>query len=696
MNDPQPTPAKLLATPVQYLKGVGPERAELMHRLELNTVADVLFYFPRDYQDFTDEREINRLEEGKLQSVRGVVEEIDQRTSQAGKVVLGVLIRSGTDYLRALWFNQPFMREKFDYGQKVVVSGKPKYEGLIWQMHHPRVETLVADDEEPAGKILPIYPLTEGLQQWQMRKIVSGAVENYAELLDEVFPEEYLDAHHLWPIKKALPHIHFPGDRESLDHARRRFVYQELFVLQLALAVKRRRQHDERRSPALEATTLIDARIRRLFPFELTEGQQQAIAEIARDMAGPLSMNRLLQGEVGSGKTVVAVYAMLLAVAHGYQAVLMAPTEVLARQHVLTLDKLLASSKVRRAQLTGGLPSGQRSALLRQIAAGEVDMVVGTQAIIQEDVSFAKLALVVIDEQHKFGVRQRAMLKYSGLDPHYLVMTATPIPRTIALTLFGDLDVSTLHDCPPGRQKVHTYLASEEKRDQWWEFFKKKLREGRQGYVITPLVEESDQTAAASLDATFEGLTNGPLADFRLALIHGRMTPAEKDALMDDFRRGEIQVLASTSVVEVGVDVPNATLMTIESGERFGLAQLHQLRGRISRGKFPGFCCVFGNPQTPESIERLNAFVASTDGFELAETDFRLRGPGELFGTRQHGLPPLMIADLLRDADLLIEARRDAQTLVSADPGLAQEKHAKLRAMMLRRYGKALDLGDVG
>ncbi|MGD0517184.1 MAG: ATP-dependent DNA helicase RecG [Thermoguttaceae bacterium] len=696
MTTSSPTPAKSLATPVQYLKGVGPERAELLERLELHTVADVIFYFPRDYQDFTDEREIGRLEEGKLQTVRGVVDDIEVRVSQSGKTVLGVLIRSGTDYLRALWFNQPFMREKFDYGQRVAVSGKPKFEGLMWQMHHPRVDTLAEDEDEPAGKILPVYPLTEGLQQWHLRKIVRFAVENYAELLDEVFPAEYLDAHKLWPIKKALPQIHFPDDRESLDRARRRFVYQELFVLQLALAVKRRQQHDQCRAPALEATARIDARIQRLFPFELTEGQKQAIAEIACDMAGPLPMNRLLQGEVGSGKTVVAVYAMLLAVAHGYQAVLMAPTEVLARQHALTLDKLLASSKVRRAQLTGGLPSGQRGTLLQQIASGEVDMVVGTQAVIQEDVSFAKLGLVVIDEQHKFGVLQRAILKYAGPDPHYLVMTATPIPRTIALTLFGDLDVSTLRDCPPGRQKVHTYLANEEKRDKWWEFFKKKLREGRQGFVITPLVEESDQTAAASLDATFEGLTNGPLADFRLGLIHGRMTPAEKDAVMDDFRRGEIQVLAATSVVEVGVDVPNATLMTIESGERFGLAQLHQLRGRISRGKFPGFCCVFGNPQTPESIERLKAFVSSTDGFELAETDFRLRGPGELFGTRQHGLPPLRIADLLRDADLLTEARRDAQNLVSTDPGLAQEPHAKLRAMMLRRYGKALDLGDVG
>jgi ATP-dependent DNA helicase RecG len=696
MKDSQPTPAKTLATPVQYLKGVGPERAELLNRLGLNTLADVLFYFPRDYQDFTDERDISHLEEGKLQSVRGVVEDIELRTSRAGRSVLGVLVHCPSGYLRALWFNQPFMREKFVEGQKLLVSGKPKYEGLIWQMHHPRVETLAEDEEEPVGKILPVYPLTEGLQQWQLRKIVRAALENNVDLVDEVFPAEYLEAHNLWPIRQALPQIHFPGDQESLGLARRRFVYQELFVLQLALAVRRRQQHDQRRSPALEATAKIDARIRRLFPFELTAGQQQTILEIAQDMTGPLPMNRLLQGEVGSGKTVVAVYAMLLAVAHGYQAVLMAPTEVLARQHTLTLDKLLAASKVRRAQLTGGLASAQRGTLLEQIAAGDMDIIVGTQAIIQEDVSFAKLGLVVIDEQHKFGVRQRAMLKYAGPDPHYLVMTATPIPRTIALTLFGDLDISTLHDCPPGRQKVHTYLAGDEKRDQWWDFFKNKLRDSRQGYVITPLVEESDQTAAVSLETTFESLANGELADFRLGLIHGRMTPSEKDAVMDGFRRGEIQVLVSTSVVEVGVDVPNATLMTIESGERFGLAQLHQLRGRISRGKFPGFCCVFGNPQTPESIERLKAFVSSTDGFELAETDFRLRGPGELFGTRQHGLPPLRIADLIRDMDLLIEARRDAQELVNADPGLAQDEHTKLRSQMLRRYGKALDLGDVG
>jgi ATP-dependent DNA helicase RecG len=396
----------------------------------------------------------------------------------------------------------------------------------------------------------------------------------------------------------------------------------------------------------------------------------------------------------------VAMYAMLLAVAHGHQAALMAPTEILGRQHLQTLSVALAASKVRLALLTGSLTPAERRDVLEKIAAGDVDVVVGTHAVThavaKSGVEFKKLGLVVIDEQHKFGVRQRAALKKAGVDPHYLVMTATPIPRTVGMTLFGDLDVSSLRESPPGRQTVHTYLANDEQRMRWWHFFRQKLNEGRQAYVIAPLVEEAEAIEAANVQATFETLMHGELSDYRLGMLHGRMTPADKESTMQAFRSGRTHVLVATSVVEVGVDVPNATLMTIEGGERFGLAALHQLRGRISRGAHPGYLCVFANAPSDEAQERLDAFTKTSDGFELAEIDFRLRGPGDLFGTRQHGLPPLRIADLTRDIDVVEEARRAAQALIESDPNLENPALARLRRMVFHRYGEALDLGDVG
>ena len=369
---------------------------------------------------------------------------------------------------------------------------------------------------------------------------------------------------------------------------------------------------------------------------------------------------------------------------------------MLTRQHTQTLEISLRESKVRIGLLTGSITGIQRKETLEKVSRGEIDLLVGTHAIVTEDVKFAKLGLVIIDEQHKFGVRQRAMLKQSGLDPHYLVMTATPIPRTVSMTLFGDLDVSTLRELPPGRQQVHTYLGDESRRDQWWDFFSKKLREGRQGFVITPLVEQSDTIDVASLQQSFEALANGPLDPFRLDLVHGRLPAAEKTAAMQRFRSGKTQVLVATSVVEVGIDIPNATLMTIEGGERFGLAQLHQLRGRISRGTFPGYLCVFADPQTEPAQKRLEALAGTTDGFELAEIDFQLRGPGDLFATQQHGLPPLRIADLLRDGEVVTEARRDAQGIIAKDPQLQHPSLNLLKQMVLRRYGRELQLSDVG
>jgi ATP-dependent DNA helicase RecG len=690
------TSAQQLATPVQFLKGVGPKRAGLLSRLGLATARDVLFFFPRDYHDMSELRTIDQLQEGEAVSVSGTVEDIELKNTGPGRTILGVLVHQGTQHLRAVWFNQPFMQSKFARGARVLLSGAAKRNGLRWEMVHPRVERLGDNEEPPAGRILPSYSLTDGIRQTQMRRTVQGVVASYTEHIEEVLPEAYRKEHRLAAVQDALLEIHQPSGRAALDYARRRFLFQELLVMQLALSLRRSALLHAGRAANLEFTGKIDARIRRLFPFDLTGDQNRAICEICGDLAKDQPMNRLLQGDVGSGKTVVAQYAMLLAVAHGYQAVLMAPTEVLARQHAQTFQASLSNSKANIGLLTGSIPSAERRRTIESVADGKINLLVGTQAVLNENLTFHQLGLVVIDEQHKFGVRQRAQLRSAGLNPHYLVMTATPIPRTISMTLFGDLDVSTLRETPPGRQPVHTYLGDDQQREKWWDFFRRKLTEGRQGYVITPLVDESSSLRLASVEEAFEQLANGELEAFRLNLVHGQQSAEEKHSIMESFRSGETQVLVATSVVEVGVDIANASVMTIENGERFGLAQLHQLRGRISRGPFPGYLCVFANDPSSEADQRLQAFYATTDGFELAERDFTLRGPGDLFGFRQHGMPPLKIADLRRDADILQEARTAAQKLVGEDPGLRDPDMDKLRRMVIVRYGKALDLVDVG
>jgi ATP-dependent DNA helicase RecG len=694
-----------LLTPLQEVRGIGSERAQRLQRLGLHTASDLLFHFPRDYQDLSDERPIVELEEDKLQSVCGQVVEVAARSTGFGKSRVQVLLSDGTHLLKALWFNQPFMQRRFHQGQRLIFSAKPSLRGSTWQMSHPQITWLGDDEQRPVGSLLPIYALTEGISQYHMRRFVQTVVEDYAALLEEVFPPALLTQYELLSLQPALASIHQPADSQALLPARRRFVFQELFVLQLALSI-RRDSFQQLAAPELPTTAKINARILRLLPFELTASQEQAIDEVSADMALDRPMNRLLQGDVGSGKTVVALYAMLVAVAHGWQTVLMVPTEILARQHARTLHHLLEASRVRYALLTGGLATAERRKLLDDLALGQLDMVIGTQAIIQDGVTFDKLGLVVIDEQHKFGVRQRAALREDDRSPHTLVMTATPIPRTMSMTLFGDLDVSTLSELPQGRQPVNTYLVTPEKQARWWAFVRDRLREGRQAYVVVPLVDESETINAPSVAEAFEQLTNGELADFRLGLLHGRMPSSEKDQTMLDFVEGRTQVLVSTTVVEVGVDVANASVMTVAGAERFGLSQLHQLRGRIGRGSHSGFCAVMvdapaesdedANASPDPARARLESFVATTDGFVLAELDFELRGPGDLFGTQQHGMPPLRIANLLRDRDVLNEARREAQLLVAADPGLKHADHAKLRSQMLKRYGQALDISDVG
>jgi ATP-dependent DNA helicase RecG len=686
--------------------GVSPARLDLLRRLGLETVGDLLFHFPRAYEDLTDVRPIAALTEGDLQTVQGEVVEWDARELlKGGYVVTVVLTDDRKNYLEGIWYNQPHAADRFRMGQRVAFSGRPKWfrdhrhNRQYWQMNSPRVQLL---DSAPdgAGGIVPVYPLTENLRGDQLRSIIRSALASHGQHVPEPLPEDLRSRHHFTESPRALHEVHFPASLAEAGQARRRFVYEELFLLQLALALRRRELRDRERAPSLPVTPAIDARIRRLFPFTLTQDQDRVVSEVCRDLAGTRPMQRLVQADVGAGKTAVAVYALLVTVANRHQAALMAPTEVLAAQHARTLDSYLANSRVRRLLLTGGLGERERREALGRIAGGEVDLVIGTQALIQSDVRFARLGLVVIDEQHKFGVNQRARMRRGGADdapdPHYLVMTATPIPRTVALTVFGDLDVSMIHQLPPGRHPVVTRWARERDREQVHERLRQALRQGRQGYVVCPLVEESGQTGVSSATQMHAVLANGPFREFRVGLVHGRLEEGAKDAVMEAFRSRQIDLLVATPVIEVGVDVANATLMVIEDADRFGLSQLHQLRGRISRGDTAGECYLFAEPTTEDGEERLRIFTRTTDGFALAEEDVRLRGLGEFFGTRQHGNTDLRFADLRADSVLLQMARKDAFSLVTEDATLSRPEHAVLRRAVLARYGRTLDLAEVG
>jgi ATP-dependent DNA helicase RecG len=694
---PPAADAEALKQNVQFLKGVGPARAEQLHRLGIETVGDLLFHFPRGYEDLTDVRAITALSEGVLQTVHGEVIEIDNRRLPDGRTVVSVVLSDdGKNCLEGVWFNQPFIARRFRYGQHVAFSGKPKWFRDHWQMTTPLVQTLDGPTTVSSPGIVPVYPLTEELRADQLRPVLRRAVEEFADQAREVLPEDLRRQRGLPAAAQALRDIHLPATLAAARAARRRFVYEEFLILQLALALRRRDLRDRQRAPKLIVTPQIDARIRRLFPFRLTADQDKAIAEISNDLASDRPMQRLLQADVGAGKTAVAVYALLVAVANKHQAALMAPTEVLARQHWHTLEAYLAKSRVRRLLLTGALSGKARKAALAGLAAGDIDLVVGTQALVQDAVQFARLGLVVIDEQHKFGVSQRARMRKLGVDPHYLVMTATPIPRTVALTVFGDLDVSIIRQLPPGRQPVVTRWRTEAQRASVYEKLREELAHGRQAYIVCPLVAESELLDLKAAEQVYAELSTGPLKDFRVGLLHGRMPEEVKDEVMQRFRARELDVLVSTMVIEVGVDVPNATFLIIEHAERFGLSQLHQLRGRVSRGEVAGQCYLFSGPVTDEARERLRALTRTTDGFALAELDAQQRGLGEFFGTRQHGLGELHVGDLLADRDILQEARKDAFALVAADAGLRRPEHALLRQAVWHRYGKTLELAEVG
>lgn len=702
-------PALHLDTPIQYCKGVGPRRAELLKKIGIATVEDALWYFPWRYEDRGNLRKIGRLSFGSFETVSGEVVSAEVVQTKRRRVnVFELTISDGSGFLAGSWFNQPFMKKSFAVGQKVILSGVVKsnpYRGGIPQMDNPEYE--IMDDEEGeavlihTGRTVPVYRATAGLSVRAIRSMMKGIIDSCAGAVRECLPVHLIDRYSLMPAAEAVAEVHFPEREkriESLNRGRsaahRRLSFEELFVLELGLALRKKGLSIEKKGISFSGPVRLEAELRKGLPFALTRAQERVIGEIKRDMAAERPMNRLVQGDVGCGKTVVAVIAALMAVENGYQAAVMAPTEILAEQHARNITALAAPVGIRTVLLTGSLRKKAREAALAEIASGSARIVIGTHALIEEDVSFHRLGLAVIDEQHRFGVLQRSTLTSKGYGPDVLVMTATPIPRTLALTVYGDLDVSVIDEMPPGRSPVDTKLFFESRRRDAYQLIENELGKGRQVYVVYPLVEETEKSDLKAATEMAAHLQNDVFPKRRVGLLHGRMKGAEKETVMRAFQSGETHILVSTTVIEVGVDVPNATVMVIEHPERFGLAQLHQLRGRVGRGAHQSSCILMGPRMfAEEARERLNAFVRTTDGFRIAEEDLRLRGPGEFFGTRQSGLPDLRAANIVRDADLLEKSRDEAFALIRDDPELA--RFPLLRDLLKKRWKGRLGLISV-
>ena len=683
-----------LEQPVTAVKGVGPAVAERLGKLGIATVRDLLWHFPRLYQDRSRLTPIAELRLGGLEALTGVVRDVRASHWGGRGGVLTAHVEDATGRVAALWFGMPYLRKQLRPGTRLVLWGKVALGRRGVSVLSPEFEILRDDEPLHAQRIVPIYPATAGVGQKRFRRLVRAALDGFRDGAPELFPARFRERRRLVPIADALEQIHFPDSEKAHPLARRRLVYGEFFVLETAVGMRKRGLREGAEGIAFAVGKRVDGRIRRRFPFRLTGAQERAIAEIAADMRRHQPMNRLLQGDVGSGKTVVAAYAMLAAIAHRHQAALMAPTEILAEQHFRTLSELLEGSRVRTLLLTGGSTAAQRRKNLKAIADGEVDLVVGTHALIQRDVAFARLGVVVVDEQHKFGVLQRAALRWKGRRPDVLVMTATPIPRSLALTVFGDLDVSTLDELPPGRQPVATSVVAPRDRLAAFRIVRRELAAGRQAFVVYPLVQESAASDLKAATAMARKLQRDTFPDVPVGLLHGQMKSDEKHQRMAAFREGDVRVLVCTTVVEVGVDVPNATVMVIEDADHYGLSQLHQLRGRIGRGEHPSHCLLMVDD--PEASDKIAVLAETTDGFRIAEEDLRRRGPGEFLGTRQHGLPPLAVGDFADDIDLLLEARHDAFALVEADPDLSRRSHRALRSAVRERYAAVIELASIG
>lgn len=697
---------RALSQAAQFIRGVGPRRAEQFKKFGIATVEDLLYHLPFRYEDRRTVSKIRELHVGETASVIGEIQHLAERhVGRLRRRILEGVLRDETGLLALTWYHQvAYFRGRYQVGQRCLLHGKVEGGGGgTKRMVHPEIE--IDPDLEGQG-ILPVYNKPTNMGVGVMRKLMQQAVNDWAERLPSVLPDTVVEAAHITDLRQAMQLIHQPprdAEVEALNASRsvghRSLVFDELFFLQLGMALRRRSVEVETGLVLAEQGTLT-TRLHGLLPFRLTRAQERVLAEVRADMAGPHPMHRLVQGDVGSGKTVVALCAALIAIENGYQVAFMAPTELLAEQHFSTISTFAEQLGVSTTLLTGELTRAKRRALYDRIGTGEIQLVVGTHALIQDDVAFKQLGLGVIDEQHRFGVLQRAALRRmggQGIVPDILLMTATPIPRTLAMVVYGDLDVSVLDEMPPGRQPVRTLLRHEGERADVYDLVKRELDNGRQGYVVYPLVDSSDAVELRDATTMARELARAVFHGYRVGLVHGKMKAAEKDAVMRRFKAGDLHVLVSTTVIEVGIDVPNATIMVVENAERFGLAQLHQLRGRVGRGAGQATCVLL----TPfhcgdAALQRLQALARSHDGFQIAEVDLELRGPGELLGTRQSGLPDFRVANLIRDRGILEETRRAADTWLRRDPRLERPESKPLRAVLAHRWAGRLELAEIG
>jgi len=691
-----------LDTELTYLKGIGPKRAEALAKLGLRTVYDLLYHFPARYEDRRVVKPIAQCEIGAKESICATVLFPTQSRSMGAKMggrnLTRVRVGDSSGRCDLQWWNQAWREKQFQPGMQLFLYGKISEFGGALQMDSPEFEILGENDALQVGRIVPVYPMTEGLFQSALRRAIFGAIERCAQGVEDALPLFVKERFNLADLHWSLNQIHFPDGWEDKERARERLLFEELFLLQVALAQKKMAAHSE----AIGVRHIVeDEKIKNFLaklPFRLTGAQKRVMNEIRKDLKSPRPMNRLLHGDVGSGKTVVAAYALWTAFISGKQGALLAPTEILAEQHFTVLQRLLKPHGVEVALLEGSLKAKNKRNILADIAEGRSHVVVGTHAIIQEGVEFKDLSVCVIDEQHRFGVMQRAALQQKGRDarPDVLVMTATPIPRTLALTVYGDLDVSVLDELPPGRQPIKTVSIKPAQRTRAYKFILDEVKKGRQAYVVCPLVEESEKLAQLqAATALAERLRAEELHDLRVGLLHGQMNIYERDEEMELFRAGMRDVLVSTTVIEVGVDVPNATVMLIEDAERFGLSQLHQLRGRVGRGEFASTCVLLGNPKTDEGRARIAVMTKTQNGFEIAENDLQLRGPGEFYGTRQSGMPDFRLANIIRDVDTIVLAREVAVELVQSDPYLEAPQHQALKLALARFWGEKVSMVQV-